>query len=251
MAYVRRNRSTLQQVYRVLSHERGTVVLPAPGRPGMASCLAGAIFCLLAVDAFVRFPGRLDLETMKLVQRIDHPDLGPNLEIFERLTDSSGAVLAWAVTLGLFAACRWWVPVLGCLALPLGGLVNETISRVLIHRTRPHLEELRHVSSNFEERSFPSGHVVGAVLLYGFIWYVAGRRIPNRLVVAAVRAFAVLVIGVTGFDRVWSGAHWPSDVVGAYALGYALLAALIAACRWADNVLERLRPASPGGTLLS
>ena len=69
--------------------------------------------------------------------------------------------------------------------------------------------------------------------------------------VAVARASAGIVIVLTGFDRVWSGAHWPSDVLGAYALGFGLLALLIAACRWADDALEGLNPASEGKTLLS
>ena len=147
-------------------------------------------------------------------------------EIFERLTDSPGAVFAWGATLVAFTFLRWWLPVLGVLAIPIGGVVNETISRVLIHRTRPHLEELRHVSQNFEDRSFPSGHVVGAMLLYGFIWYVAGDRIRFAPIRWLIRAVCAVIIVLSGFDRVWSGAHWPSDVGGAYALGLALLLAI-------------------------
>jgi membrane-associated phospholipid phosphatase len=218
-----------------------------------------ALFTCFAVDAAVRFPGALDLATMKFVQRLDFEQLGPRLEVFERLTDSPGAVFAWGATLMVFSLLRWWLPVLGVLAIPIGGVVNETISRVLIHRTRPHLEELRHVSQNFEDRSFPSGHVVGAMLLYGFIWYVAGDRIRFAPVRWLIRAVCAVVIVLSGFDRVWSGAHWPSDVGGAYALGLALLLALTFACEWIEReaaglrrnegVLALFMPASTGGDM--
>ena len=49
--------------------------------------------------------------------------------------------------------------------LPLGGAINLAIGEFLVGRTRPHLAELARASGNFEERSFPSGHVQGAVLL--------------------------------------------------------------------------------------
>lgn len=216
-----------------------------------AGIAAFALFCLLAVDAAIRFPGRFDLAVMKIVQRVDHPELGPKLDEFERLTDSSGAVMAWAATLIVFAMRRWWLPVLGCLAIPLGGVVNETVSRVLVQRTRPHLNELRHVSDNFEERSFPSGHVVGAVLLYGYIWYVVGERVRNRVIVWTIRVMAVAVIALTGFDRVWSGAHWPSDVGGGFALGFALLAGLIVASDRIGRTVSDDGAASQGHSLLS
>jgi undecaprenyl-diphosphatase len=200
-----------------------------------------AIFFVLAVDAAVRFPGRLDIETMKFVQRVHIGQMHTWMDWLGLLTDSSGAVVAWGVTLVVFTLLRWWLPVFGVLAIPLGGVVNETISRVLIHRTRPHLDELRHVSQNFEERSFPSGHVVGAVLLYGFIWFVVGDRIRFTPLRRLIRACCVAIILLSGFDRVWSGAHWPSDVAGAYALGLALLLLLILTCEWVEREAGELR----------
>lgn len=222
--------------------------------PSRLALVAFAVFGAIAIDAALRAPGGPDLTAMKAVQQIDHPHLGPRLEVLERLTDSSGAVVAWAVALVLCALFRWWVPALGILAIPLGGVVNETISRVLIERTRPHLDELRHVSQNFEDRSFPSGHVVGAVLLYGFIWYVVGERVKYRAPRWTVRLFAGAIILLTGFDRVWSGAHWPSDVIGGWALGIGLLTLLVMACQWIEHGAAQLRswegawhPLAPAG----
>lgn len=205
---------------------------------GIAALL---VFACLLIDAIARPPGGPDLWAMKQVQRIDLPDLGPRLEIFEELTDSSGAVKAWLVTLGVFTVLRWWLPLLATLSLPLGGLITETISRGLVERTRPHLEELRYVSDNFEDRSFPSGHVVGAVLLYGLIWCVVGRRIGFVPLRWLIRLAAVAVIGLAGFDRVWGGAHWPSDVIGGYALGLGLLIALVLTMEWAEREISALR----------
>ena len=146
---------------------------------------SSAVFVILAIDAALRFPGRLDIETTKVVQRLHIAQLHTWSDYLGLLTDSSGAVIAWGVTLVIFSLLRWWLPVLGVLAIPIGGIVNETISRVLIQRTRPHLEELRHVSRNFEERSFPSGHVVGAVLLIRIHLVRRGRPNPIRAIAPA------------------------------------------------------------------
>jgi membrane-associated phospholipid phosphatase len=206
-----------------------------------AATLSFAVFLVFAIDAAVRFPGRFDIETIKFVQRVNIDQLHTWMDMLGLLTDSAGAVVAWAVTLVIFTLLRWWLPVFGVLAIPLGGVVNETISRVLIHRTRPHLDELRHVSQNFEERSFPSGHVVGAILLYGFIWWVVGGRIRFTPVRRVIRMVCALIVLLSGFDRVWSGAHWPSDVAGAYALGLALLLLLIITCEWVEREAGELR----------
>jgi undecaprenyl-diphosphatase len=207
---------------------------PLP-RVGFAAAL---LFLLLTVHALLYepdSPGSLDLWLMRLVQRIDPPGLGPRLDVFGELTASTGAVAAWMVTLVLFVLLRWWLPSLVLFCLPLGGVISETFSRLIVQRTRPHVAELRRQSLNWEERSFPSGHVVGAILLYGLIWYVAGRRIASAPLRRLVRFGCGAVIVLSGFNRVWGGAHWPSDVIGAYALGFALLAALILVSEWIER----------------
>lgn len=199
---------------------------------------ATAVFLVLMVHALLvrpDVPDSLDARMMIQVQRLDPPGIERWLGEVERLTDSGGAVAAWFVTVAVFAALRWWLPALVALGLPLGGAINETISRVLVERTRPRLDVLRHSSLNFEDRSFPSGHVVGAVLLYGLIWYVVGRRIRFAPLRWLIRLACGGVIVLTGFDRVWNGSHWPTDVIAGYALGFALLVALIRIFEWIER----------------
>lgn len=214
----------------------------SPGLPlpaAMRSPLAGAgvasasLFLLLLVDAMRRPPGALDLETMRTVQRIELPYLQTLFDRLGLLTDSVGAIVAWLVACVCCLTMRWWLPLLGFLALPLAGVVNEGVGIFLATRDRPHLDVLTRTSANWEERSFPSGHVVGAVVLYGFTWFLAGGSC-SRWRRRVVRGVCAAIIFLSGFDRVWSGAHWPSDVAAAYALGVALLMALVFAYRWAD-----------------
>jgi membrane-associated phospholipid phosphatase len=210
-----------------------------PRRPlarlGLASA---ASFAILLVHALVADPtaiGSFDLRLIQDVQRIRWEPLGRWLNVFEQLTDAPGAIYAWLVAIAAFALLRWWLPALALLSLPLGGLINETISRGIVGRHRPHLEILRHTSENPNEGSFPSGHVVGAVLLYGFVWYVVGRRVRFAPLRWLLRLACLAVILLTGFDRVWDGAHWPTDVLAGYALGLALLAALALLCEWVEQ----------------
>ncbi len=71
--------------------------------------------------------------------------------------------------------------------------------------------------------SFPSGHALAAVLLYGvlaFLLVLSIRSRGSRIAVAlAAGAFIVLV----GVSRVYLGVHWPSDVFAAWLLGGAWL----------------------------
>ena len=109
--------------------------------------------------------------------------------------------------------------------MPIGGVLNTVIGELLVERTRPHLAELERTSLNFEERSFPSGHVEGAMLFYGLIFLLA-RRIEHRALRLAIQTGSVVIVTATAFSRVWQGAHWPSDVLAALLLGGMLAIAL-------------------------
>ena len=67
---------------------------------------------------------------------------------------------------------------------------------------------------------YPSGHVLGQLLVYGFLFAFAPRLFGLRATVA-VRAACMALIALGSVQRVFTGAHWPSEV-----LGGALLAGL-------------------------
>lgn len=221
------------------SHDASSVVdLSAPARSplGGVGLASAVVFLVLLIDAMRRPPGALDVETMRAVQRLDLPHLGTFLDWLGLLTDSAGAIVAWLVACLCCLTMRRWLPLLGFLTLPLAGVVNEGVGLYLATRSRPHLDLLTRTSHNWEERSFPSGHVVGAVVLYGFVWFLIGSA-RSRWRRWAVRSVCAAIILLSGFDRIWSGAHWPSDVAAAYALGLALLAALVLAYRWTESAI--------------
>ncbi len=208
-----------------------------PGRRGIALTF-GLAFLLLLVDAIVNSRAFFDLWAIETAQRLDGPGLHPLFETVERLTNSRGAIATWGIAVVLFLALRWWAPAVALGLMPLGGVLNEGIGKLLVDRERPHLAELTRTSSNWEERSFPSGHVMGAVMFWGLIFVVA-RRIGNRVVRLTVQTTSVVVLATVGVERLWEGAHWPTDVLGAYTLGGLLLVGLIA-------VHDRLEAAAGG-----
>ena len=93
-------------------------------------------------------------------------------------------------------------------------------------RPRPSRElvDVREVATGL---SFPSGHAVTTVLLYGFLFYAAGEAIPDRRLRYPAQALCVIIAVLTGLQRVWAGAHWPSDVLGGALFAGLILALLI------------------------
>jgi undecaprenyl-diphosphatase len=95
--------------------------------------------------------------------------------------------------------------------------------------------------------SFLSGHVLGQVLVYGLLFSYAPRLSSSGSVVIAVRIFCALVIALGAPARLYVGAHWPSDVIGA-----ALLALLyLMPALWLDARRSRdPRVAAPSPRVL-
>jgi membrane-associated phospholipid phosphatase len=121
-----------------------------------------------------------------------------------------------------------------------GGLVLELVYKVALyhpgpprastHRDGPSVTDL--LTGGAGLNSFPSGHVVRAVIAYGLIAFVVRRLAPSPVARAVAVPIAVLVIIVIAFDRLYLNAHWESDVIGGLLLGGI---ALLAGTVWLDR----------------
>lgn len=197
----------------------GAIGRPALGIRRLHVAVAMSIFfAVVLLDAMMRPLAGFDLPLIKRVQAVDLPGLDTYLSNVNHLTGSTGAIALWALATVAFATRRIWSAALAMALMPIGGVLNTVIGELLVTRTRPHLAELERTSLNFEERSFPSGHVEGAMLFYGLLFLLA-RRIENRSLRLAIQTGSVVIVVSTSFGRVWQGAHWPSDVLGAALLG--------------------------------
>lgn len=66
-----------------------------------------------------------------------------------------------------------------------------------------------------DDWSFPSGHAQGAVILWGWLAYELKEK--RAWIISAV------LIGGVGFSRVYLGVHYPTDILGGYAIGLVTL----------------------------
>ncbi len=118
----------------------------------------------------------------------------------------------------------------------------------LVERPRPLPIEVE-VTEQAGGFSFPSGHVLGAVLLWGLVYFASEQLIANRRIRRWVQWSSLAFIVLTGFQRVWTGAHWPSDVFAAYLWGGVILFILVkvyefcARCEF-QTLIGRLRSRS-------
>jgi len=104
----------------------------------------------------------------------------------------------------------------------IGALGLNTVLKELFARSRPELWQ-RTVDVNFY--SFPSGHAMMSVVVFGIIGYLLATHLPRwRMTIATV---TVLLVCAIGFSRLYFGVHWPTDIVAGYSAGIVWLVACI------------------------
>ena len=79
--------------------------------------------------------------------------------------------------------------------------------------------------------SYPSGHIVQLVAVYGLLFYFWTRASRSRIEQLVAWLLLIILVIATAFARLRVGAHWPSDLVAGAAIGLGLLIAVVVAER--------------------
>lgn len=191
-----------------------------------------AFFAAAALTALATFdvypPG--DVAIARVVQSVRLPGLG---QISEGLYRVGAAPLFQIIALAVAAALIWrgqrltaGFVVLAVVGRGIGAVIKELVERP---RPSPFLVDVSEQANGF---SFPSGHVLGTVLVWGFVCYAALELIPDARWRRLVQGACLAVIALMGLQRVYTGAHWPSDVLAAYLWGGVILFALAKGHSW-------------------
>jgi membrane-associated phospholipid phosphatase len=171
-----------------------------------------------------------------------HPVLGVDVIITKEFQENQTPWLSWLMTAVSYIGYQLWLSI-GLVALAVvilwmvdlrleavtvavvyavSGLLNGLI-KLIVGRPRPNAS-LIEVFQNAGGQSFPSGHVMSYVAFWGLLFTFGvilfdGRR-WWRIALLVVSGFFVVMVGPS---RIYLGAHWASDVLGAYLIEAALL----------------------------
>jgi membrane-associated phospholipid phosphatase len=181
----------------------------------------------------------LDHQVADEMHGIWHEPLHP---LFQLIAELGGLELTTVLMIGLFFYL--WRGGFGADALVVaafaGAVALEILYKSLLfhpgpphslsHADGPSVSDLlpRGVLGN----SFPSGHMVRAVVAFGLVAFVIRSLTRSRLLRALVAPVAIAVVVVLAFDRLYLDVHWESDVIGGLLLGGI---ALLAATVWLDR----------------
>ncbi len=191
--------------------------------PFVVPLLAGA-FVFLAVAA-ARSDGSLlltwDHPVQEAVEGMRTGWLDTVVTGISQLGGTTFVVVGFAVLLALvWHRCKSLALVL-LVATVARPLLEWTLKRI-VDRPRPDLEPLVHG----EGPSFPSGHPMAAIALWGLLPPIVALFTHKRLLWWWSVAVSVTVIALVAMSRVYLGVHWLSDVVASLLLGSLYLLAV-------------------------
>lgn len=190
---------------------------------GVALTLAAIVFLELAEDVWFREGFAWDGPVALAIHAWQRPWLDTVMKAVT-WTGGPGALLG-AAAYGLWQAQRRRRSRAGLVTGAYVAAIWASLAlKALFQRPRPALFPPLVVADGF---SFPSGHTLGAVILYGliaaFLWQ-DGRRRPAVLVAAWVP--------LIGLSRVYLGVHYPSDVLASLTAGALWVVLGLLLMRW-------------------
>ncbi len=183
--------------------------------------VSGAVCSLVLCTGLVHGYG-LDKGILLAIQKL-HTPIGDRVML--GITFLGEPVFLLLVCLGLasnllHSNCRSEATNLAITAVGAGSL--NCLLKILFGRARPALWD-RIIDVGLH--SFPSGHAMVSIAIYGFIAYILAKEFPQWR--ERIFALTVVLILAIGFSRLYLGVHWPTDVVAGYAAGLVWLAICI------------------------
>ena len=198
--------------------------------------LAGALsaFTTLAEDYVTGDPiVRLD---DRLANGLHSHAAEPFTTMMRAVTELGGGILLAILTVAAYAllARRGQRPLGAFVAAAfLGAELLTAALKLGFQRDRPVFEEPLASAGAY---SFPSGHALVSVVVYGALAFVLATRLRSpRARVACFLVAALLALAI-GFSRLYLGLHFLSDVLAGFSAGTAWLLGCIATFRfWAQR----------------
>lgn len=174
------------------------------------SLISFLFFVLTTIAVHYGIVDQLDHAVTSFIQNFESPLLTAIFITFTHIGSFIGTIIIFLILLYFFRRFNWRAESILLTGTVLSTPIINIILKELIQRPRPTASFLVEVSGY----SFPSGHTMYAVSLYGItltlIWFKL-KRMGERIFLTIAISFMILTIAIS---RIYLGVHYPSDIIG-------------------------------------
>lgn len=216
-------------------HPRLITLIATLGTFGLAVCLIILfIVAKLAEEVLDKEAFAFDTTFLLWLHQFSNPSLDKLMLFITNLGNPTTVVIVAFITLAILWWRRYRLEIMVFILTSLGGLILNTGLKLFFSKPRPQLWKQLITEKTF---SFPSGHAIGSMVLYGFVAYLLAFYYPKFSIL--IYTLAVILIGAIGLSRLYLGVHWPTDVIAGYGVGFLWLTICITMLK-----LQRMRQSS-------
>ena len=183
---------------------------------GLASCLL-IIYVLseLSEEVLEREAFAFDKTILLWIHSFANPTLDKIMLGITRLGDPITVGIIAGVTLTVLWLRRYRLEAKIFIVNCIGGVILSDGLKLAFGKSRPQLWDSL-ISE--ETYSYPSGHALGSMVLYGFIANLLADLYPQYF--NLIYIVATILIAAIGLSRLYLGVHWPTDVIAGYGVGF-------------------------------
>ncbi|WP_433943094.1 phosphatase PAP2 family protein [Paenibacillus sp. SN-8-1] len=185
-------------------------------------CILGFVFIAYSISDHQIH--NFDQTVISSVQGLESPGITVVMKAFTWI--GSGipvTVITLAAIVILYALLKHRSELVFLAALAItSSLLNSVIKRIF-KRDRPTLHRIAEANGF----SFPSGHAMATIALYGGLAFLLWKHAPALIGRILILTASIILILMIGISRIYLGVHYPSDVLAGYLLSGSLLAIFI------------------------
>jgi undecaprenyl-diphosphatase len=195
---------------------RLSTLIATIGIGGLALCLLSLfIVAQLSEEVLEKETFTFDKSCLLWLHQWANPTLDKIMLTITKLGNPNMVIMIFFITLSVLLRKKYYQEAKTFFVACLGALILNNGLKLFFSKPRPQLWN-HLISESFF--SFPSGHALGSMVLYGFIAYLLSSHYPkfSRL----IYSLAIIIIILIGLIRLYLGVHWPTDIIAGYGVGF-------------------------------
>ncbi len=176
------------------------------------------IVAWLCTEVWEKEVFRFDRDFLLWLHQFANPQLDRVMLFFTALGDPPTVVTIFLITSVWLSIKRRYADAIRFALVCIGGVVINQEMKLFFAKPRPELWPRLITDPTF---SFPSGHAVGSMVVYGFLAYLLAKNLQSyKLYIYAIASILIISIGLS---RLYLGVHYPTDIIAGYGVGFVWL----------------------------